>query len=124
MLEFSDIEKYDKVRERAEEIKQEYLTNYFQPLVTKAFKDLCEWLPHRKIELHWGMGTFVLEVERKCKHSATAIYDNYGSINDCDSMRNNMKESFLDSPLYKLAELLENCHCERGVYLYLKNMES
>lgn len=119
--------KYDKIRQAAEEAKQEVLESYFQPLVTQAFNDLCEWLPNRKISLVWGMGLYYLKIQRKGKQhciESNAIYDTSGYTENSITMREGMRESFLNTPLYILVELLEQCHDEEGKILQLKNLES
>lgn len=114
---------YEEIRQKAEEQKQKVLENYFQPKIEKAFNDLCKWLPNRKITLHFGMGTFILDVEKKNTHSASFIWDNYGSINDSESMKTNMPNNFLNTPLFILVELLDNCYCSQGYCLALDSME-
>lgn len=60
---------YQRIRQEASDKAQQHIECNFKPVLDKAFKELCDWLPRRRIKVVFGMGTFVLDIENKSKYS-------------------------------------------------------
>ena len=97
---------FEEHREIAEALEQGYLERAFEPLLNLAFKGLCKWLPNRSIKVIFGMGTFVIDIEKKSKNRSL-FFDSYGSVNDSAFILNNIKDTQINNPILKLVQVCE-----------------
>ena len=111
-----------KVRQDAEDIKQEYLESRLKPVLLASFKNLCAWIPKRDIKVYFGNGNFVLEIQSKSNYSYTPLFDSYGNTNSYDDLPVKFKTRFDHLPLLKFMYVLDQMYDLDGYCLCSDNL--
>jgi hypothetical protein len=117
-----DKERFHKIQDDAENLKQEYLEANMLPILQEAFRELCEWVPNRKIVVLFGMGTSSLTIQRKARYSYTPLYDSYGSLNCYEDLPSDFVARYGDTPLLKFIFVLDHMTDSTGNALCFSDM--